>query len=179
MWKRTLIWVGLIVGFITGGPLLNVYAEENHFLEVKVLEGHLASYSGHLISFNGKHSMPVFENDAGKIFAVTRLEKVSGYTQIKYLWFFKDHIIHDATLPLRANQMQALSGLNLKPKWTGNWRVDVTSADGTLLYSIPFIVHQKPETLQISSATPIIPNTPNVEANPSPVLTSTESTTIP
>ena len=178
MWKRALILVSLIVGLITGGPLPKVFAEENLPLEVKVLEGHMASYSGHLTSFNGNHSVPVFENDTGKIFAVTKLEKVSADTQIKYLWFFKDHIIHDAALPLRANQMRSLSGLNLKPKWTGNWRVDVTSADGTLLYSIPFIVHRKPETVQTSSAAPIMPTTPNEEANPSPVLTSTETTTI-
>ena len=179
MWKRALIWVSFLVAFFIGGPLPIVSAEENQPLEPKVLEGHIASYSGHLVSFDGKHSVPVFENDVGKIFAVIKLEKVSRDTQIKYLWFFKDHIMHDATLPLRVNQMRAQSGLSLQPKWTGRWRVDVTSEDGTLLYSIPFVVHRKPETIQASSAAPILPNMPIEEVNPSPVLTSTEATTVP
>lgn len=179
MWKRAFIWVSFLVAFFIGASLPIASAEENQPLEAKVLDGHIASYSGHLTSFDGKHSVPVFENDVGKIFAVIKLEKVSRDTQIKYLWFFKDHIIHDATLPLRANQMRAQSGLSLKPKWTGSWRVDVTSDDGTLLYSIPFIVHRKPETIQASSAAPFIPNMPIEESNPSPVLTSTEATTVP
>jgi hypothetical protein len=176
MWKTILIWISLMVAFFIGGPLPNVSAEENQLPEVKVLEGHMASYSGHLASFDGKHSVPVFENDVGKLFAVTRLERVSRETQIKYLWFFRDQIIHDATLPLMANQMRAQSGLNLKPRWTGSWRVDVTSADGSLLYSIPFIVHRKPETVQASATVPV---RPNEEVIPSPILTSTESTTVP
>jgi hypothetical protein len=179
MWKRALIWVSFLVAFFIGCPLPIVSAEENQPLEPKVLEGHIASYSGQLVSFDGKHSVPVFENDVGKIFTVIKLEKVSRDTQIKYLWFFKDHIMHDATLLLRANQMRAQSGLSLQPKWTGSWRVDVTSDDGTLLYSIPFVVHRKPETLQASSAAPFIPNIPNEEAKPSPVLTSTEASTVP
>jgi hypothetical protein len=176
MWKTAFIWVSLLVAIVIGGPLPIVSAEENQLPEAKVLEGHMASYSGHPASFDGKHSVPVFENDVGKLFAVTKLEKVSRDKQIKFLWFFKDQIIHETTLPLRANQMRAQSELNLKTKWTGSWRVDVTSGDGTLLYSIPFIVRRKPETVQASSPAPIMPNE---EGNPSPVSTSTESTTVP
>lgn len=176
MWKISLIWVSLMAAYFIGGPLPLAFGEGNKLLEAKVMEGHMASYSGHLATFDGKHSVPVFENDVGKVFAVTKLEKVSGETQIKYLWFYKDHIIHDTALPLRTNQLRAQSGLYLKPNWTGNWRVDVTSADGTLLYSIPFIVHQKPETVQASTTAPTIPKE---ELIPSPVSTSTETTTVP
>ena len=179
MCKKALVCVSLMVAFLIEAPLPILSAEENQLPEAKVLEGHMASFSGHTASLDGKHPIPIFENDVGRLYAVTKLEKVSRDSQIKYLWFLRDQIIHDATQPLRENQWRALSGLNINPKWTGRWRVDVTSTDGTLLYSIPFIVNRKPQTAQASSPESITPNIPKEEENPAHVSSSTEATTVP
>lgn len=178
MCKKTLIYVSLMVACFLGGSLPMVSAEENQLPEAKVLEGHMASFSGHTASFDGRHPIPIFENDVGRLYVVTKLEKMTRDSQIKYLWFLRDQIMHDATQPLRENQWRALSGLNIKPKWTGRWRVDVTSSNGTLLYSIPFIVNRKPETAQTSSPDAITPDIPKNEENPAPVLSGTEATTV-
>jgi hypothetical protein len=175
MWKKKIEWATFLAMVLIGTPLLTVSAEEIQGQAPKVLAGHLASYSGHLASFDGKQTVPVFENDVGKIFAVIQIEKMTGESQMKFLWFFKNYIMHDAVLPLKSNQMRVQSGFNVKPKWTGKWRVDVTSNDGTLLYSIPFIVRSKPDSIPVETSAQMSPNS---ELFPSPISTSTESSSV-
>lgn len=175
MWKRKIEWAAFLALVWIGTPLSNGSAEEIQSQAPKVMEGHMASNSGHVASFDGKQTIPVFENDVGKIFAVIELEKVAGESEMKFLWFFKNYIMHDATLPLKPNQMRVQSGFNLKPKWTGKWRVDVTSHDGTLLYSVPFIVRSKPDSIPVETSAPLSPNS---ELFPSPISTTAESSSV-
>jgi hypothetical protein len=175
MWKRKIEWATILVLVLIGTPLLTLSAEEIQGQAPKVLAGHMASYSGHLASFDGKQTVPVFENDVGRIFAVIQIEKMTGESQMKFLWFFKNYIMHDAVLPLKTNQMRVQSGFSVKPKWTGKWRVDVTSNDGTLLYSIPFIVRSKPDSIPVETSAQLNPNS---ELFPSPISTSAESPSV-
>jgi len=111
--------------------------------EVKVLEGYISSDTIGRSLQTGKDNVPVFYNEAGKIFAVSKLSKSPGKTRLKHLWFLRDQIILDAKVAVNEDQNKAVSGLILKPNWTGRWRVDVTADDGTLLYSIPFVIQKR------------------------------------
>ena len=176
MWKRACFGATCLGAFVIGAYLPTVSAEEHKVPEAKIQFGYVASDLSHPVSFEGVNPVPVFENDVGKIYAVTKFEKMTGDSQIKYLWFYKEKIMHEAALPLKENQWKAQSGINIQPKWTGKWRVDVTSGEGTLLYSISFIVNRKPDTVQASSPVPVRPDAVVVAY---PVSTSTESASVP
>ncbi|MBI3595029.1 MAG: DUF2914 domain-containing protein [Nitrospirae bacterium] len=128
--------------------------EKNVVSEVKVLEGYISSDSYRPEPSSQKENLPVLFNDAGKVYAIAKTTRPAGETYLKHLWFLRDRIILDAKVPLKEDQIKSVSGLILKPNWTGKWRVDITAQDGTLLYSIPFVIQKKPETQQISGGAP-------------------------
>ncbi|MBI3606250.1 MAG: DUF2914 domain-containing protein [Nitrospirae bacterium] len=130
-----------------------VYGAENQPQEIQVLEGYMVADAGHPASFDNNQSIPVFESEVGRIYAITKITKISENTHLKHLWFLRDTIMMDSTVQVKENQMRSQSGLNIKPQWTGKWRVDITSADGTLLYTIPFIIRQKSSTVQAGAGT--------------------------
>ncbi|MHB8482079.1 MAG: DUF2914 domain-containing protein [Nitrospiria bacterium] len=165
MWKRTLISSGYISALLIGLGTSLCYGGEPASQEVKVIEGFISSDSRHMVSSG--QSTPVFYNDDPKIYAVTKISRGPEDTKIKHLWFLRDQIILDTTLTLKENQMRAASGLMMKPNWVGKWRVDVTSIDGTLLYSIPFIVKRKPENFQANGGNSNLPD--NLEGNSLPI----------
>ncbi|MBI1820892.1 MAG: DUF2914 domain-containing protein [Nitrospirae bacterium] len=151
MFKKHLISMGCMGVFLIVLSASLCYGAESLSQEIKVEEGFVSADSGQLVS-STRQPIPVFYNDAGKFYAVTKISKGPENTQIKHLWFLRDQIILDATLPVKENQTRAVSGLIMKPNWMGKWRVDITSADGTLLYSIPFVVKRKPENIQANDA---------------------------
>jgi hypothetical protein len=161
MWEK-ILWLGMSIATLFMGIELATtsmtYGEEslspNPKVEVKVLEGYISSDSMHLVTSGNKQNLPSFYyNDAGKLYAITKIAKVPAGTHLKHLWFLRDQIILDATLPVKEDQMRAVSGLILKPNWTGKWRVDITAQDGTLLYSIPFVVQKKVDVQEASAET--------------------------
>jgi hypothetical protein len=159
MWKK-LLWLGMsITTLFLGIELLvnsNAYGEDfgskSAKVDVKVLEGYISSDSPRPTS-NSNEKYPLFYNE-GRIYAVTKNTKVPSGTHLKHLWFLRDQIILDANLPVKDDQIKSVSGLILKPNWTGKWRVDITAEDGTLLYTIPFIVQKRSVTDQASAETP-------------------------
>jgi len=119
--------------------------------ELKVVDGYISSDTIQPVDFTNKKNFPIFYNDSGKIYAVSKITKPTSSTRLKHLWFLRDQIILDATIPVKEDQTKAVSGLILKPNWTGKWRVDITDQDGTLLYTIPFVIQKKPQVQQVSS----------------------------
>jgi hypothetical protein len=166
----------MMAALFLAGFNATVYGADNQPQEIKVLEGYMVADAGHPASFDEKQSMPVFESDVGRIYAITKITKISENTHLKHLWFLRDHIMMDSTAQVKENQMRSQSGLNIKPQWTGKWRVDITSADGTLLYTIPFIIRQKPSTVQAGAGTEsAAENNPN----PTPVSATPPASVIP
>jgi hypothetical protein len=150
---RLILAIGINISMIsiTYGE---VSVDKNKATEVKVLEGYISSDSYRPAVSTQKENLPVLLNDAGKIYAIVKTSKPSGETTLKHLWFLRDQIILDAKVPLKDDQIKSVSGLILKPNWTGKWRVDITAQDGTLLYSIPFLIQKRPETQQTSNEAP-------------------------
>lgn len=160
MWKK-ILWLVLSTTTLFMGielsAISNVYGEDltsrRARSEVKVLEGYISSESLRPVALNSKEKLPLFYND-GRIFAVTKVTKVPSGTHLRHLWFLRDQIILEAKVPVKEEQIKAVSGLILKPNWTGKWRVDITSEDGTLLYTIPFFVQKRPVSDQASAEIP-------------------------
>jgi hypothetical protein len=157
-----ILWLGISIATLFMGIKLTViskaYGEElaskSTKAELKVLEGYISSDSLRPVASNINEKLPLFYNE-GRIYAVTKITKVpSGTTHLKHLWFLRDQIIMDAKVPVRDDQIKSVSGLILKPNWTGKWRVDITAEDGTLLYTIPFFVQKKPLNDQASAEIP-------------------------
>ena len=81
-----------------------------------------------------------FESSVGKLYAFTKITGSEGGTSVKHLWFRGDHLVAEVELPVKAASWRTYSSKTILPDMTGQWKVDVTANDGTVLKSIPFTI---------------------------------------
>ena len=81
-----------------------------------------------------------FESSVGKLYAFTKITGGQGETSIKHLWFHGDQLVGEVELPIKAASWRTYSSKTIMPNMTGQWKVDVTAQDGTVLKSIPFTI---------------------------------------
>ncbi len=81
-----------------------------------------------------------FEPNVGKLYAFTKVTGSEGETTIKHLWFHGDQVVAEVELPIKASSWRTYSSKTITSDMTGQWKVDVTTHDGTVLKSIPFTI---------------------------------------
>jgi hypothetical protein len=81
-----------------------------------------------------------FDADVGKLYAFTRITGANDETYVKHLWFREDTLVAEVELPVRSMSWRTYSSKIVTPDMTGQWRVDITSEDGTLLKSLTFTI---------------------------------------
>lgn len=77
---------------------------------------------------------------AGKLYCFTRIKGARQNTTIKHLWFQRDFMVMEITLPIRSVNWRTYSSKTITPASGGSWRVDITTEDGTVLQSVPFTI---------------------------------------
>ena len=82
-----------------------------------------------------------FESGVGRLYAFTKVTGAEEETLVKHLWFHEDHLIAEVELPVRAVSWRTYSSKIIAPDMKGQWKVDVTAQDWTLLKSIPFTIN--------------------------------------
>lgn len=82
----------------------------------------------------------VFPSSVEKLYAFTRVEGATVETQIKHLWFYNDRLMAEVSLPVRSANWRTYSSKRILPQWKGQWRVDITTAEGLLLKSLHFTI---------------------------------------
>lgn len=80
-----------------------------------------------------------FGSDVGRVYCFTRVTGSEG-SLIRHLWFQGDTIVMEVELPVRSSNWRTYSMKTITDLSIGQWRVDVTSEDGTVLATVPFTI---------------------------------------
>ena len=80
-----------------------------------------------------------FSARVGKIYCFTRVTGAQD-GEIKHLWFQGDFMVMEVTLPVKSANFRTYSVKTITDASIGQWHVDVTTADGTVLASLPFSI---------------------------------------
>jgi hypothetical protein len=91
-------------------------------------------------SLTPKGASDSFEANVGKLYAFTKITGAEGETTVKHLWFHGDQLVGEVELPVKAASWRTYSSKTIMPDMTGQWKVDITTHDGTVLKSIPFTI---------------------------------------
>jgi hypothetical protein len=82
----------------------------------------------------------VFKANVERVYCYTKLTGSLDTTTITHSWYFKDEEVAKVNLSVKAKTWRTWSSKKLLEIWIGKWRVDVVSADGTVLRSEEFII---------------------------------------
>lgn len=82
----------------------------------------------------------VVAKENAKIFCFTRVVGAVGDTSVTHNWYYQGTLKSTVQLPVRSPNWRTWSSKTMDPTWTGQWMVEVLSADGTPLESIIFFV---------------------------------------
>ena len=80
-----------------------------------------------------------FKSDVGKVYCWTKVTGAEG-TDITHAWYKGDEKMGDVKLVVKYPSMRTWSAKTIPADGTGDWRVDVIAADGTVLKSLTFTV---------------------------------------
>ena len=73
------------------------------------------------------------DNSLGKIYFFTNIRNLDG-EHITHRWIYKDKVMADVSFDINGPRWRVWSSKNLWYTWIGEWKVQVLSRDGSLLY---------------------------------------------
>jgi hypothetical protein len=82
----------------------------------------------------------VFAKETPRVFCYCRVVGAAGETQVTHNWYYKGSLKASVKLNVRSPNWRTWSSKTIIPEWTGEWMVEILSADGTPLESIIFYV---------------------------------------
>lgn len=81
-----------------------------------------------------------FDANIGRLYSFTRIKTNLQPAIIKHLWFHGDKMVMEVTLPVKSSNWRTYSMKTILPSAGGDWKVDVTSEDGTILKTLNFTI---------------------------------------
>ena len=81
-----------------------------------------------------------FPPAVGTLYCFTKVVGSTTETSINHTWYYQDKKVSDVVLPVRSLYWRTWSSKKIMPAHKGNWRVDVTASDGTVLKTITFTI---------------------------------------
>lgn len=82
----------------------------------------------------------VIAKENAKVYCFTRIVGAIGGTTVTHNWYYQGALKSSVQLSVRSPNWRTWSSKTLQPTSTGEWMVEVLSADGTPLESILFFV---------------------------------------
>lgn len=79
-----------------------------------------------------------FPSNVNKLFCFTKIEGAKQPTNIRHIWYYRDKIMAEVTLPIASSNYKTFSSKSILPEWKGEWKVDILSSEGASLASITF-----------------------------------------
>jgi len=137
--KEKLISHGLLALGILTAILVNrlAYSEEKKPPVLTIEEAVIAPGVENLTPVKPSLS---FDSSVGKLYCFTRIKSDQPPTVIKHLWFQGDKMVMEVTLPVKSTSWRTYSTKTILPSAAGDWKVDVTSEDGTVLKTLNFTI---------------------------------------
>ncbi len=85
-------------------------------------------------------SAEVFEKNTPRVYCFFRVVGANEEASVTCNWYYKGVLKSSVKLPVRSANWRTWSSKNLSPEWTGEWMVEILSAEGKPLESIIFYV---------------------------------------
>jgi hypothetical protein len=82
----------------------------------------------------------VFARQVSRLYCWSRVVGATGETFVTHNWYYQGAFKASVQLPVRSNNWRTWSAKTLDPDSTGEWMVEILSADGEPLESIIFFV---------------------------------------
>lgn len=82
----------------------------------------------------------IFTSDIEQLFCFTRVVGVEGESEVIHNWYLNDTLASSVTLSVRSSNWRTYSSKTIMPEFSGNWRVEILSAEKELLKQIHFII---------------------------------------
>lgn len=86
-------------------------------------------------------SLTSYSADIGKLYCFTHIVGAESDSKVTHVWYRGDEEMARVDLAVRSDNWRTWSSKTLLPEWTGDWRVDVLDADGTVLRTIAFTLN--------------------------------------
>ena len=77
------------------------------------------------------------DNSLGKIYFFTNIRNFSG-ERITHRWIYQGRVMADVSFNINGPRWRVWSSKNLWHTWIGEWRVEVLTDDGSVLYEKVF-----------------------------------------
>jgi hypothetical protein len=89
-----------------------------------------------------------FSSDVGRLWCYSKVSGGGEGDSIVHNWYYGDELMAEVSLPIRSPSYRTYSSKNIVPGWTGEWRVEITDAEGMLLETLNFTVETTVETVE-------------------------------
>lgn len=81
----------------------------------------------------------------GRLYYFTEVVDAGKTTTILHIWYWQNRYISAVLLHVRGPRFRTWSYKTIPPTWTGEWRVEARTPDGTVLSSKTFVVEGTPD----------------------------------
>jgi hypothetical protein len=82
----------------------------------------------------------VFAKEVPRIYCFTRVVGADPGAQVIHNWYYQGNLKASVNLTVGSSDYRTWSYKTMMPQWTGEWKVEILSADGTLLENIIFVL---------------------------------------
>lgn len=86
-----------------------------------------------------------FDNDVGRVCCFTKIAGAQDSTTVFHVWYHGDDEMARVELAVNSASWRTWSTKRMLPSWTGAWRVEVQTKDGTVLESSDFTLRPSVE----------------------------------
>ena len=84
----------------------------------------------------------VFTNIVEQLYCYTQITGAADTLTVSHIWYFEDEEKAKVDLTIKGKSWRTWSSKRVDKSWVGNWRVDVTLSDGTILKSKAFKINE-------------------------------------
>lgn len=81
-----------------------------------------------------------FPADVGQLWCFTHITGASTGAEILHVWYHGDQELARVPLTIGGPNWRTWTSKNIQPEWTGEWRVEIQQAGGTVLQTITFTI---------------------------------------
>jgi hypothetical protein len=122
----------LFFSALWGGP---VHAQDKAAPLITIEDAVIATVVENLVPVGPGVS---FDAGVGRLYCFTKITTNHPPAVIKHLWFHGDKMVMEVSLPIKSENWRTYSAKTILPSAVGDWKVDVTSEDGTILKTLNF-----------------------------------------
>lgn len=135
--KKKLLLLLLILKF---SFLSSAIAQEKVFSNIKVSDFVIAS---EVKDLKPEGVSETFPSSVQKLYAFCKVSGSRSEINVAHVWYYNEKFMARVKLPIKSSSWRTYSSKKIFPKWSGHWRVDLTTEDGLLLDTARFTITKK------------------------------------